>query len=204
MTGLAASSEANTGDKRTECNTEDTYECGNIEISACAQCVCGDNTFSEEDYFDDDKRCCPAPREECQTNDEGDGVCNNGIMINAFYQSCDYAHFSCDNRTVNKYEMCHGYTLCQDGTDLEQCSALTCDTSRNGYDMDLTRQVLLVKRHVEHLRTLLTENVTRLARAMMVLTIVSTGEMKKVLPEIRLSVLISQSSRSALSMVTMV
>ena len=59
------------------------------------------------------------------------------------------------------------------------------------------RQVLLVNRHVEHLRTLLTENVTRLARAMMVLTIVSTGEMKKVLPEIRLSELISRNSRSA-------
>ena len=51
-------------------------------------------------------------------------------MIGRRHQSCDYFHFSCDNRTVNKYEMCHGYTLCQDGTDLEQCSALTCDTSR--------------------------------------------------------------------------
>ena len=59
------------------------------------------------------------------------------------------------------------------------------------------RIFLLVNRHVEHLRTLLTENVTRLARAMMVLTIVSTGEMKKVLPEIRLSELISRNSRSA-------
>ena len=58
-------------------------------------------------------------------------------------------------------------------------------------------QVLLVNRHVEHLRTLLTENVTRLARAMMVLTIVSTGEMKKVSPETSLSELISQNSRSA-------
>ena len=40
------------------------------------------------------------------------------------------AEISCDKRTVNKDEMCHGYTLCQDGTDLEQCSALACDTSR--------------------------------------------------------------------------
>ena len=52
-------------------------------------------------------------------------------------------------------------------------------------------------KNVEHLGTLFTENVTGLARAMMVLTIVSTGEMKKVLPEIRLSELISQNSRSA-------
>ena len=123
MTGLSASSEANIGDKRAECYTEQKYRCGNIEISRCAQCVCGDNTFSDEDYY-----CCPALGEECHTNEKGDGVCNNGIMIEE-NQSCDYAPFSCDNRTVNKYEMCHGYTLCQDKTDLEQCSALVCDTS---------------------------------------------------------------------------
>ena len=62
-----------------------------------------------------------------------------------------------------------------------------------------THHYLLVNRHVEDLGTLLTENVTRLARAMMVLTIVSTGEMKKVLPEIRLSELISRNSRSAIT-----
>ena len=134
VTSLAASSEANTGDIRAECQSKWTYYCGNIYISVCALCVCGDNTFS---YGGNDlvigKKCCPAPGEECHTNDEGDGVCNNGIMINRRSQSCHYAHFSCDNRTVNQYEMCHGYGLCQDGTDLEQCSALGCDNDHDYY-----------------------------------------------------------------------
>ena len=131
VTSPAASREANTGNTRAECYTEDTYECGDIRISACAQCVCGHNTFSYKDYKTKyDRICCPAPGEECHTNDKGDGVCNNGILID-IYQSCDYAHFSCDNRTVNQYEMCHGYGLCQDGTDLEQCSALGCDPGRD-------------------------------------------------------------------------
>ena len=138
VTGLAASTESTTyrddiggGAK---CNGKFYYNCGNIEIDKCTWygetvCVCGDNTFSFEDWRNNDKRCCQAPGEYCRTNNEGDGVCNNGIMINED-QSCDYAHFSCDNnRTVDKYEMCHGYTLCQDGTDLEMCSALACDTS---------------------------------------------------------------------------
>ena len=64
--------------------------------------------------------------------------------------------------------------------------------------------VIKIIKNVEHLGTLLTENITRLARAMMVLTIVSTGEMKKMLPEIRLSKLISQNSRGANIVLVMV
>ena len=64
--------------------------------------------------------------------------------------------------------------------------------------------IFIIIKNVEHLRTLLTENVTRLAREMMVLMIVSTGEMKKVLPEIRLSELISQNSRIAPTYMEMV
>ena len=48
-------------------------------------------------------------------------------LLPSLAASSDYTPFSCDNRTVNKHEMCHGYGLCQDGTDLEQCSALGCD-----------------------------------------------------------------------------
>ena len=50
VTGLAASSEANTGGKRADCSRRGNYECGDTKISRCAQCVCGDNTFSYEDY----------------------------------------------------------------------------------------------------------------------------------------------------------
>ena len=133
LTSLAASSEANTGDNRAECKSallDNHYMSGTERISGCVQCVCGDNTFSYEDYWKNDKICCRAPGEKCHTNDEGDGVCNNGVMLNRRYQGCGIAHFSCDNRTVNQYEICHGYGLCQDGTDLEQCRVLECDNSR--------------------------------------------------------------------------
>ena len=75
------------------------------------------------------KRCCPPPGGECELDGDGDGVCPGGVVIDFRSQSCGYVHFPCDNKTVNKYNICHGYGLCQDGTDLEQCSALSCDAS---------------------------------------------------------------------------
>ena len=75
----------------------------------CAGCVCGQAVFTYQDYQDHGKRC--------RVEEEGDGVCSEGIVISNDHQDCDYVHFSCDNSTVNKYEMR------QDRTDVEQCRA---------------------------------------------------------------------------------
>ena len=138
----------NARDNNTECPSTETYYCGYkkydygareeenyVEISECAQCKCGDETLSYEDYEENDKRCCPAPGGECEVNDYGDGVCNKGVVIDVSrYQYCGYyTHFSCDDKTVNKYNICHGFGLCQDGTDLEQCSTLSCDDGWNDH-----------------------------------------------------------------------
>ena len=138
VTIVTVVSVTNARDNNTKCHSTETYTCGdwrtdNVAINECAQCKCGDDTLSYEDYEENDKRCCPAPGGECEVDDDGDGVCNKGVVIDRSRdQYCnDYTHFSCDNKTVNKYNICHGSGLCQDGTDLEQCSTLSCDTYRH-------------------------------------------------------------------------
>ena len=132
VTIVTVVSVTNARDNNTECHSIKTYECGpngKVSISECAKCKCGDETLNYEDYKENiHKRCCPVPGGKCEVDDDGDGVCNKGVVIDYIDHSCDYYHFSCDNKTVNKYNICHGSGLCQDGTDLEQCSTLSCDT----------------------------------------------------------------------------
>ena len=154
VTIVTVVSVTNARDNNTECHSTETYRCGHdyresrennyVKISECAQCKCGDDTLSYEDYKENWKRCCPAPGGECEVDDDGDGVCNKGVVIDrSRNQRCnDYTHFYCDNKTVNKYNICHGSGLCQDGTDLEQCSTLSCGSGQtsceDGQDVSST------------------------------------------------------------------
>ena len=120
-------------DNNTECDNKGKYKCGDKFISRCTQCFCGEHSINFNDWaVGFGKLCCPQPgNEECDFNYIGDVRCDRGLVIENFGNLrtpnfCDYAHFSCDNKTVNKYNICHGSPICYDGTDLEQCSTLIC------------------------------------------------------------------------------
>ena len=103
-----------------------------VEICPDFQCICGEETFSYDDYMNNGKECCPPPGgDKCYEDANGDGVCKNGIVIDKRYQTCNHVHFSCDNKTVNNYNLCHGDSLCEDGKDLQECQTKSCDNSRH-------------------------------------------------------------------------
>ena len=135
-------------------------------MSECSQCVCGEDTFSYEDWLYEGERCCPpAGGERCSLKTNGDGVCT-GIRIDESFQRCRYVHFYCDNtsvdtlnryklyystkqycitkyysnRTVDKYNICHGERLCENGKDIEECRKLSCDKSEGTFSDNAPRQ----------------------------------------------------------------
>ena len=87
----------NARDNNTECPSTETYYCGYkkydygareeenyVEISECAQCKCGDDTLSYEDYEENDKRCCPAPGGECEVDDDDDVILSTSASLYSY------------------------------------------------------------------------------------------------------------------------
>ena len=142
----------------TECtgwiNLDPDMFCGDIANMYSMECQCGSRTLSRDDFFHKSAWCCPG-KEACNytrrfvdntgVHSEITGVqCPTGTIIIGQNNSCDnqwcYSKLAQACKTgdqcVNKQDICHGYPVCMDKSDIKHCQE---ENDICGYDFSISR-----------------------------------------------------------------
>ena len=113
-------------------NYDYPWLCGDIIIPSDSECLCGGDRITRSKNRDDEQWCCLPDTEQCSA----DGVCANGTVVTGYNKSCNgncgkREYFPCKSggECVPKADMCHGYPVCADASDIDYCQQDTdiCD-----------------------------------------------------------------------------
>ena len=112
-----------------ECRTMSQYRCGDHCVERDIHCHCGDSSFTYDDWHLEERLCCAQPG-TCRR--EGQEVsCPGGLVIHKYNESCagdcwhNESYFGCattGDKCVIYRELCHGYPVCQDRSDVSYCT----------------------------------------------------------------------------------
>ena len=119
-------------------NKSYTFRCGDLILPNSADCHCGEEEFTLDDYWAH-KWCCPSSSSPCSYKDDV-SICSNGICVNAIGicidgkvktdkkaicpsgVTYDRNYYPCKSgEQVDKDLICRGTIHCKDGSDLDQC-----------------------------------------------------------------------------------
>ena len=107
----------------TVCSGGSPWLCGDIIITHDSECLCGGDRIAWDDQW-----CCLPDTEQCEYQDSGVGVCANGTLVTGYHNSCNgncgkREYFPCRSggECVPKADMCHGYPVCADASDIDYC-----------------------------------------------------------------------------------
>ena len=109
---------------------EERFTCGDIIIPMDSKCQCGTEQLTIDDYWYEQKFCCPSSSPgQCTRTQNGDGNCNGTVKVGK-YTGCNSGVcwsrnlFACKSgdECVWKHEMCLGKPLCSDRSDVEACN----------------------------------------------------------------------------------
>ena len=107
------------------------YPCGDIMHNN--DCQCGSHNLTDLDYWHG-LWCCKGIS-ACEYN-EGGVYCTEGEIVTGFNNSCNNQcghrnYLSCDSgdQCVDREDICHGYPVCRDSSDIQKCheEEITCD-----------------------------------------------------------------------------
>ena len=111
------------------CSSESQYRCGDHCVERDIHCQCGHSNFTYQDWHLEERLCCVQPG-TCRR--EGQEVsCPGGLVIHKYNESCagdcwdNESYFGCattGDKCVVYRELCHGYPVCQDRSDVSYCT----------------------------------------------------------------------------------
>ena len=112
-----------------ECRTMSQYRCGDHCVERDTLCQCGHSNFTYQDWHLEERLCCAQPG-TCRR--QGQEVsCPGGLVIHKYNESCagdcwhNESYFGCatsGDKCVIYRELCHGYPVCQDNSDVSYCT----------------------------------------------------------------------------------
>ena len=114
-----------------ECSARSQYKCGEICVENQHQCHCGDKNITYDDWHLNERLCCVPPDQDCSL-EAGDVTCTAGEVIEKYKESCNgncwdsEFFFGCETtkeRCIKYRDLCHGFPLCRDKSDIKFCTA---------------------------------------------------------------------------------
>ena len=121
-----------------ECEALSQYKCGVHCVERDKLCHCGNSSITYQDWHLGERLCCSPPaggQSSCRRDDDSVS-CPEGVVIDKYRESCagncwhDEFYFGCSSTgsgCVPYRELCHGYPVCEDRSDLRYCAEdMTC------------------------------------------------------------------------------
>ena len=90
----------------------DPYQCGDTRLGGDKICHCGEDVLTNDDYWEDHKRCCTPPGSgHCEVTSEGDVKCSNSTAYSRDSQPCNGKCYYEEHQPCNG--ACTTAELCQ-------------------------------------------------------------------------------------------
>ena len=114
-----------------ECGARSQYKCGEICVEEQDQCHCGNKTITYDDWHLKERLCRVPPGQDCSL-EVGSVNCGAGQVIDKYRESChgdcwdNHNYFGCERtgeKCIRYRDLCHGYPVCQDKSDIKYCTA---------------------------------------------------------------------------------